>query len=64
MSQKNGIKKVDALITGVILGGVIGSIYGIKKLKDHKESHPQSSVFDISTPEPKKSWWSRWFSRK
>ncbi len=28
---KRGIKKMDALVTGLILGGIVASIYGIKK---------------------------------
>lgn len=34
---KRGIKKMDAMITGAILGGVVAGVYGIKKLKDANE---------------------------
>jgi hypothetical protein len=31
---KQGIKKMDAVITGLILGGIVASIYGIKKAEE------------------------------
>lgn len=34
---KKGIKKMDAMITGAILGGVVASLYGVKKLKDSRD---------------------------
>lgn len=34
---KKGIKKIDAMITGAILGGVVASLYGVKKIKDSRE---------------------------
>lgn len=34
---KKGIKKMDAMITGAILWGVVASLYGVKKLKDGRE---------------------------
>lgn len=42
---KKGIKTMDTVITGVILGGIIASLYGVKKLrtkdqkKDENETH-------------------------
>lgn len=38
---KQGIKKMDRVVTGLLLGGIIASIYGVKKLrhKDHEEEH-------------------------
>jgi hypothetical protein len=29
--HKQSIKKIDALVTGMLLGGIVASIYGIKK---------------------------------
>lgn len=41
---EKGVKKVDAVVTGLILGGIIASIYGVKKLRDQKdESHETST---------------------
>ncbi|MFZ4461065.1 MAG: hypothetical protein ACOYN2_00515 [Patescibacteria group bacterium] len=34
---KRGIKKMDALVTGLILGGIVASIYGIKRADDQAE---------------------------
>lgn len=34
---KRGIKKMDALVTGLILGGIVASIYGIKKADEVAE---------------------------
>lgn len=31
---KKGIKTMDTVVTGMILGGIIASIYGVKKLKE------------------------------
>ncbi len=33
---KKGIKTMDTVVTGVILGGIIASLYGVKKLRDKK----------------------------
>lgn len=33
---KRGLKKMDAVITGIILGGIVASIYGIKKSEEHR----------------------------
>lgn len=33
--HKRSIKKIDALVTGMLLGGVVASIYGIKKSTEH-----------------------------
>ncbi len=32
---KKGVKKVDALVTGMILSWVIASIYGVKKIREN-----------------------------
>jgi hypothetical protein len=31
---KKGIKTMDTVVTGMILGGIIASLYGVKKLRD------------------------------
>ena len=33
---KKSIKTMDTVVTGVILGGIIASLYGVKKLRDKK----------------------------
>ncbi|MFA6090923.1 MAG: hypothetical protein WC774_04060 [Candidatus Gracilibacteria bacterium] len=33
--HKRSIKKIDAIVTGILLGGVVASIYGIKKTHKH-----------------------------
>lgn len=40
---KRGIKKMDAVITGAVLGGVVASLYGVKKLKENKEKSTENS---------------------
>jgi len=42
---KKTIKTMDTVVTGMILGGIIASIYGVKKLrtKDKKPENPSSS---------------------
>lgn len=40
---KKGIKTMDTLVTGMILGGIIASIYGVKKLKEKKEDHMEDN---------------------
>lgn len=39
---RKGIKTMDTLVTGMILGGIIASIYGVKKLKEKKENHEEN----------------------
>jgi len=33
--HKRSIRKIDAIVTGMLLGGVVASIYGIKKTQQH-----------------------------
>jgi hypothetical protein len=40
---KKSIKTMDTLVTGMILGGIIASIYGVKKLKEKKENHGENT---------------------
>ena len=35
--HKRSIKKIDAVVTGMLLGGIVASIYGIKKKVEHRE---------------------------
>lgn len=39
---KKSVKKMDTLVTGMILWGIIASIYGVKKFKEKPEhnDHP------------------------
>lgn len=46
---KRGIKKMDALVTGAILGGVVASLYGVKKLKKKKHDAETSIPVDSVT---------------
>lgn len=39
---KKWIKKMDAIVTGAILGWVVASLYGVKKLKENKKSEENS----------------------
>ncbi|EKE28501.1 MAG: hypothetical protein ACD_3C00051G0004 [uncultured bacterium (gcode 4)] len=39
---KHGIKKVDAIVTGLVLGWIIASVYWIKKYEQEKHSEVQS----------------------
>lgn len=38
VAAKKGVKKVDALVTGMILSGVVASIYGVKKIRENNAS--------------------------
>lgn len=61
---KKGIKKMDAVVTGVILSGIIASIYGVSKLREkEKSTHNTLPDTQVQTPE-KKSWWKRLFGKK
>lgn len=63
---KTGIKRMDAVVTGVILGGIIASIYGVSKLRE-KESHEaeQHETHLVEPPKEieRKSFWKRIFGR-
>ena len=43
---KRGLKKMDALVTGLILGGIVASIYGIKKNETSKEALKQKILLE------------------
>lgn len=40
---KKSIKTMDTVITGVILGGIIASLYGVKKLRTKDKKNDESS---------------------
>ncbi len=46
---KKGIRTMDTVITGVILSGIIASLYGVKKLRDKKPKHTE----DVQDNPPK-----------
>ncbi len=48
---KKGIKHVDSVVTGLILGGLIASIYGVNKLrKDHSEEGKWEKENEVEPP--------------
>jgi hypothetical protein len=38
------LRKIDSLVTGFILGGVVASIYGIKKQEDARKELEQKAI--------------------
>ncbi len=63
---KKSIKHIDAVVTGVILGGIIASIYGVSKLRDKDlEKDPlRVNIIEPVKPIERKSFWKRIFRRK
>jgi hypothetical protein len=43
---KKSIKTMDTVVTGMILGGIIASLYGVKKLRDKKPENISNSHDD------------------
>ncbi len=41
---KKGIRKIDAIVTGAILSGIVGSLYGVKKIKDAKKKKDEWNI--------------------
>lgn len=65
---KKGIKKMDAVVTGVILWGIVASIYGVKKLREREEQSEHDATLMIPHPETvmperKKGFFERIFRR-
>ncbi|MFZ2255429.1 MAG: hypothetical protein WAW59_04450 [Patescibacteria group bacterium] len=65
---KKGIKKMDAVVTGVILSGIVASIYGVKKLREREEQNQHDATHMVSheeevIPERKKTFLERIFRR-
>lgn len=48
---KRGIKKMDAVITGAILGGVVAGVYGVKKLRENQEEKKSENSENIDLVE-------------
>ena len=48
---KKGIKTMDTVVTGMILGGIIASLYGVKKLREKNIQDEKES--DHDTPHTK-----------
>ncbi len=66
---KKGIKNIDAVVTGVILWGIIASIYGVKKLREKDTLHEGSEHTENHMREPPKeieriSLWRRLFRKR
>ncbi len=59
---KKSIKNIDAVVTWVILGGIIASIYGVKKLKE-KTEHEHDQPVEPQKEIERKSFWKRIFWR-
>ncbi len=51
---KQGIKKMDHVVTGLLLWWIIASIYGVKKLrqKELSEEHEHKDVVESHHSEP------------
>ena len=66
--MKRGIKKMDAVITGAVLGGVVASLYGVKKLRDANEKNEANeknqNPEETAEKPAKKGFFARLFNRK
>ena len=60
---KKSIKSMDAVVTGMILGGVIASLYGVKKLKEREHQNHQHLVEPETPIARKKTFWARIFGK-
>lgn len=60
---KKSIKNMDAVVTWVILGGIIASLYGVKKLKEKKEEHEHEHLIEPPKEIERKNFWKRLFSK-
>jgi hypothetical protein len=45
---KKSIKTMDTVVTGMILGGIIASLYGVKKLRDKNTKSDDTEDTDNS----------------
>lgn len=50
---KKSIKKMDALVTGAILSGIIASLYGVKKLREKSDESSEKANKDAHHDEEK-----------
>lgn len=63
---KKSIKSMDAVVTGVILGGIVASIYGVKKLKEKNDKQNQDEHINLVEETknfPRRTFWSRVFGK-
>ena len=65
---KRGIKKMEAVIPGAVWGGVVASLYGVKKLRDaneKNEANEKNQNPEKTAEKPaKKGFFARLFNRK
>ncbi len=57
---------MDAVVTGVILGGIVASIYGVKKLKERTDKNSDEEHINlVEEPKnfPRRGFWSRVFGK-
>lgn len=40
---KNGLRKLDAVVTGLIVGSAIAAVYGLKRRKAAKAAQPEGA---------------------
>jgi hypothetical protein len=48
LDTKKSIRKLDRIVTSLLLGGIIASIYGIKRSQNPSEQSPDKSKADIT----------------
>ncbi len=60
---KKGIKHMDAVVTGVILGGLIASIYGVSRLRE-KEKDEHSHLIELPKLIERRPWWKKILGKK
>lgn len=54
------LKKVDTIVTWLVLGGILASVYWIKKYEDSKKSDSLESLTDNSEKKESKSFFFKW----
>jgi len=55
---------MDAVVTGVVLGGIVASIYGVKKLREIKTEEEAHNMVEPPKQIERKWFWKRIFSSK
>lgn len=48
---KRGIRKMDTIVTWMLLGGIVASVYGVKRYKDTSKEHKDLNQKDTTTEE-------------
>ena len=63
---KKSVKHIDAVVTGVILWGIIASIYGVSRLRDKEvyTAHQEENMIEPTKEIERKSFWKRLFGQK